>query len=160
MRQFWTLTFLLLMGAVATGCIQQVAVDRGTYTIRDYKAGQLGIESVKTFPVVSDLDVNSEKVTTTLVSDSAKSVGELKEMVMIKFLDATKADVVIEARYMTQYSGAMATITMVARPASYRNIRQATQEDARLFGKLDELSSVTPGSPAKTSPSFLKKIGY
>ena len=160
MRQFFRGTLLLFIGGLVMGCVQHVVVERSSYTTRDYKSGQLGINSVHTFPVVTDLDISSQKVTTTLISDSSKSMGELKDMVMLKFIDATKADVVIEARYMVNYSGAQATITMVARPATYRNIRQATSEDARLFGELDELRKVKAPSAPSQSVNFLNKLSY
>ena len=160
MGQLWSRILLLLIACVAMGCVPQIAVDRGDVTIRDYKSSQLGVDDVKTFPVVTDLNIRSQKVTKTLISDSTKSVGELKDMVMLKFLDETKADVVIEARYMVNYSGAQATITMVARPATYRNIRQATSEDARLFGELEELRKVKSSPTPNKATNFLKKLSY
>lgn len=146
----------MLTVCIAMGCVPHTVVDRGTFTVRDYKASQIAIDPVKTFPVVSDLEIKSDKVKVTVRTDSAKSMTQLKNMAMIKFLDTTKADVVIEPRYLTKYSGAQATITMVARPASYRNIRQATRKDARLFGALKELKKAKPKpAPVEELPSLM-----
>ena len=158
MEQFLRGTLLLLIGCVMVGCVQQVVPDRDRITIRDYKSRQIGIDGVMTFPVVTDLNINSNTVTTTLMSDSTKSMAELKDMVMLQFLDETKADVVVEARYLVQYSGAQATIKMVARPATYRNIRQATSEDAKLFNELNELEKIKATDSPKPTTSFLNKL--
>jgi len=85
MRQFFRGALILFIGGVVMGCVRHVVVDRSSYTTRDYKSGQLGINSIQTFPVVTDLDISSQKATTTLTSDSSKSMRELKDMVMLKF---------------------------------------------------------------------------
>ena len=84
-------------------------------------------------PVVADLEVKEEKVTGTATGNSANSVSDMKVEAIADAVKKANADVLIEPKFETVTSGSKTEVTVTGYPATYKNFRPITKEDAELI---------------------------
>lgn len=99
-------------------------------------------------PVVADLDVQEKKVVFTKQFSKTESIDKIKAEAVRELLKLHKADVLIEPYYSAETSGGTTILQLTGWPATYKNFRKITKEDAELLsianGYLHKANTVSP----------------
>ena len=125
-------------------------VDTNTVDIKDN-----GV--VQSTPLITDLDIKSEKVEGTSVGSSTNT-SKLRKEAVADAVKKAKADVLIEPTYTITTSGSKSTVTVVGRPANYKNFRKMVLADTTvLIVAESQLKEVKEVSPTKEKPESVEK---
>ncbi len=83
-------------------------------------------------PLITDLDIKSEKVEGTAVGSST-ATSKLRKEAVADAVKKAKADVLIEPVYTITTNGSKSTVTVVGRPANYKNFRKMVLADTTVL---------------------------
>lgn len=116
----------------------------------DIKTLDISGGRIVAMPLVADLDVSSTRVTaedsiTVNIQDSKVEsvIQQLKSIAVKKILDADSADVLVEPKYETvvtdpEYYQRTIKVIVTGFPATYKNIRNASKDDAKIINAFKE----------------------
>jgi hypothetical protein len=96
-------------------------------TLDIYGAGVLHL------PVISDLDVASNKASHTMTLRKVENMKAARNLAVSELLKIENADVLVEPSFETETSGSKTILTVKGWPAKYKNFRTITQDDIKLL---------------------------
>lgn len=84
-------------------------------------------------PVIADLDVKQQKVSSTATFSQVKSMANVRNEVIRKALKENNADVLVEPSFESVTKNGKTELTVTGWPASYKNFRQIEEKDLKLL---------------------------
>ncbi len=116
---------ILVVAIIASSCSTQRSTTAKRMDI--YGSG------VIQYPIIAEMDVDSNKITGTADAPSGTSLEIVKNSAVADALKKSNADILIEPTFETITSSGRVQAVVTGFPASYKNFRPATIEDMPLL---------------------------
>lgn len=145
-------------------CLSFVAVltSCAILTTRTTKVMKVAHQEIIQNPVVVDLEVKETKVSGIAEGKANLGLEAIKQEALVKALEQTNADILVEPVYKTQRKFRKITVNVTGYPASYKNFRPMKESDLSILDN-KKAKSVQPQEKTietKNKKSILKYILY